>query len=396
MSKHPRYFSYVFLLCLLVGLAHRTSNAQTANSSAIKNAPKADLKAGEIFTFSIEPKDKLAFKGQIDGCFNRISAGGTRVGAQNVVSFCCVVGGIEKGQTSALMSCSLPHDLEGGLYTSPNKWSYTRYGYSQRVEIQTEAFDVTVIPEEPVSLVPESAELKLQLTDQQLLRTKAQGLQKVLDTLTTDSNDKSANTNQLRMRLITTVQQADQILLDTRKNISSGGPNKRKTAEIMFEDFDRYYKASLTELRAPALSASGEKIGYTTVSLQERPHTADSVTINGHETKASHSFGLMATAIVDLLSENIAAFRKFATSGDDSFHFGLVSEPPGASVSYVRIGEDEQNYSRLTNVEDATLPFAKWTFLFRKEGCDVLVVKPNLYYEDHAIVTAPLLCRKPK
>jgi hypothetical protein len=271
-----------------------------------------------------------------------------------------------------------------------------RYNYSNTKgsEVKTEPFDVSVIPEPPVSLDKAvSATVKLKLTDQQLLRTNAQSLQGILDTLTTGSNDKTANTQQLRLNLTNALEQADQLLLDTRRNIEMG-TNKPKAGSIMFEDFDRYYKAALTEIKTPGSLASERRSGYTIVSFQRRPHTTENVTVNDKPTKAAHSFGLTATAVVDLIAENIAAFKKYANTGDDSFHFGLVSEPVGASVSYVRIGEEEQTFTQPTNVENATLPFAKWTFLFKKEGCETIAVKPNLYYEDHASVTAHMSCKR--
>ena len=392
MDKYCYCSRVTLTLAILLGILVSPLLAQMSSEAKVKDAPAALLKAGENFTFALEFKEPLEFDGQLSGCFNKPPPGA-------VTKFCCSVGGLKKGQTSASIACSLPFDIDGGVYKSPSTWEYLRYNFSNTKdwEVKTDPFDVSVIPETGGSGVTNtaiSATIKLQLTDQQLLRTNAQSLQGVLDTLTTGSNDKTANTQQLRLNLTNAVKQADQLLLDTRTNIEMG-MNKPKAGSIMFEDFDRYYKAALTEIGTPgSLASERGSSGYTMVSFQKRPHTTENVTVNDKPTKAAHSFGLTATAVVDLIAENIAAFKKYADTGDDSFHFGLVSEPVGASVSYVRIGEEEQTFTQPTNVENATLPFAKWTFLFKREGCETVAVKPNLYYEDHASVTAHMSCKK--
>jgi hypothetical protein len=74
------------------------------------------------------------------------------------------------------------------------------------------------------------------------------------------------------------------------------------------------------------------------------------------------------------------SFNKVASTGSDTFTISLKSSPAGATITYSRVGEKPLEYSSPTDVEQATFPYAMWTFNFTMGLCSV-AKKPNPYIE---------------
>jgi hypothetical protein len=105
------------------------------------------------------------------------------------------------------------------------------------------------------------------------------------------------------------------------------------------------------------------------------------------------TYPLEAIASLELINRNIEAYLRIGESGLDTFSIRLASLPPGASISYKRIGEDYQVLSTPTDVPSATFAFAMWTFKFEKEGCKTVERSPNPYIEAHPDLAVELSCK---
>jgi hypothetical protein len=75
------------------------------------------------------------------------------------------------------------------------------------------------------------------------------------------------------------------------------------------------------------------------------------------------SLGPLVSKVAELMGDHVAAFLRIAESGSTNFYLSLKSTPPGAAVSYMRIGEAYQDYSSPTDVDQANFPYALWTFV---------------------------------
>ena len=102
------------------------------------------------------------------------------------------------------------------------------------------------------------------------------------------------------------------------------------------------------------------------------------------------SLGPFVSKLAKLMGDHVAAFLLIGQSGAATFTISLRSTPSGASISYKRIGEDYQDYSKTTDIDQATFPYALWTFRFTLGKC-VVVKAPDPYIEKSPNLNASML-----
>ncbi|SDF67152.1 hypothetical protein [Terriglobus roseus] len=378
----------VALVCYLFSclLASAQTNVSNANSPAI-------IKAGENFSFSIDVAKSYNVGANVDGNF--ISEDLSKDPGNSIRRQFHCSGTIPIGLKHSTLICTLPRDLIAGTYKFGGNLGVSRLGYTNQLPLTVPEITIQVLAED--SIDPEAAntgQIILQLTQAQILRSRAGNLQNVLNDLTTSTFGKGADTSSMRDVLIRALREAGEQLRQARVGFESIHADPNVSSVVMFDDFHRHYQAALVELRAPQLSTMVEDHPrlFQVSFIQKRPSTSDNVEVKDKKSKFSHSIALIASGVVELIGQNIAAFNKAAETATDVFQLDLRSSPSDARIFYVRIGEEEQEYTRHTDVEKASFPFAKWTFIFRKDGCQQTVTTPNLYVEVHPSLSVTLNC----
>jgi hypothetical protein len=134
---------------------------------------------------------------------------------------------------------------------------------------------------------------------------------------------------------------------------------------------------------APAVAEHKDSVVNVRLVQHNRTNRANSVP----RSSGTHSPDVVA--VRQVVGDNAAAYRDVKTSGRITFEAQLESTPPGAVVKYKKlIDEDYKDYANPTNITDATLELATWTFKFIKAGCTdqpVKVIDP--YQNIHPDVT---------
>jgi hypothetical protein len=191
------------------------------------------------------------------------------------------------------------------------------------------------------------------------------------------------------IKFITTLEFAQKELDRTHVQYSALIGKTLDPNPIFFQDFARRYEAALIELRAADLKASNSASQPHILEVQFlKRENQDDPRLNFHG-----SYPLEAERVVDMIEENIAAYKLVETTGSDSFTIHLGSIPSGASISYARIGEPFKDYSSQTDVV-ATFPLARWIFVFTKAGCKTVTRSPDPFIERNPDLTVELSCAR--
>jgi hypothetical protein len=237
--------------------------------------------------------------------------------------------------------------------------------------------DIEVLAVPDTNTYPQAATASILLNQKQILTNGAAKVEALLDLLNTKVDNNSAETPTLRVYLRDVAREGKAQLEKTRaayvKTLPEGSPEP-----IVFKDFDLRYTDLITEIRAPKDAALLMKDSESPRLVNVQLSTKDTVTV--HPQAIDPSVGPLVTKLAVLLGDHIAAFLKIADTGSTSFTISLKSSPPGATVSYKRIGEKYQDYTSVTDIPNATFPYALWTFRFVLGEC-VVVKTPNPYIE---------------
>lgn len=281
------------------------------------------------------------------------------------------------GERDVELDCSVPLDADGGVYRSQRlRIGPAPGGTRQRMEKLTVP-DVEVVPVQDTNTYPSDGVATLDLTQRQVLESGAAKVEVLLDQLNTKVDSHSAETPELRDYLAAVAQDAQNALEKSRSDYSKAVP-KGSSEPIFFEDFRRLYADFLIDDKAP--QAASIPLQYGNEAHFELAQLQENETVTVRPDSLSNSLGPLVTKLAAILGNHVAAFLKIGESGATEFTISLRSSPPGASVSYKRIGEDYQDYSKVTDIEKATFPYALWTFRFSLGKCEV-VKTPNPYIE---------------
>lgn len=83
----------------------------------------------------------------------------------------------------------------------------------------------------------------------------------------------------------------------------------------------------------------------------------------------SGTYPLEAQAVFTLIGEAISVLRRVSDTGVDTFVLTLKSTPPGASVSFMRVGTGFESWPARTDTK-VEFPLARYTFRFTMDGCE--------------------------
>lgn len=337
---------------------------------------RTKVTAGQTFKLNIHFKTPPSYDGYLVMAFDYKQLIGLK-SIDNPLTITCN-GGMKASQEEAELNCLVPIDADGGTYAPrailrigppPN-------GTRERTDPITVS-EFEVVPVQDNNVYPTAAVATISLNQRQVLENSAETIEVLLDRLNTKVDGSSAETPDLKVFLADTANSALRDLETSRQHFNqtskTGDPSP-----IFFEDFARQYSTFLVEVRAP------KSVAFV-MPPDKGPHfsliqlsTRDAVTV--HPGEGSGSLGPLVSKLATLLGNHMAAFLYIAKSGSTTFTMSLKSSPPGASISYKRIGEDYQDYSGATNVDHAEFPYALWTFRFSLGKCEV-VKNPNPYIE---------------
>lgn len=245
-------------------------------------------------------------------------------------------------------------------------------------------------------ILPNRATVDLNLTQRQFIKTQAEPLTALRDSLLLRLSKDAADTPDLRDQLISVVQDADDLLPPAQRKYISLYDQAPALQPLLFEDFHRSYQAALIELRAHRSAELRVPIPAPVlqrVQLIQHGKTPPSAPDDWKNHSLAGTYPLVAVAVLELLDRNIKAYLLIADSGLDTFSVRLASVPSGAAISYKRIGEEYTYLSKPTDLPSVVFPYAMWTFRFEKEGCRSVERKPDPYIEKGIDLTVELSCK---
>lgn len=373
-----RLHSCISLIVLLISFSQvRILHAQSSATGIIEHDK---ITAGQKFHVKVHLAETPTFSTSMWQYFIYKQMPGL-VAPQNPVQIYCN-GPVTAGNKDVVLECSIPNDADGGTYTSTLSPFYLgpRPGGSRQTILKLTVPDFEVIPLPDNNVYPTKAVAVIQLDQQQILENGAAKIEALLDQLNTTTDDNSAETPALK-RYLTTVAREGQTQLEQSRSEYRQTLQAGSTEPIFFEDFARRYTALIVELRAPQSAVNRVDLNLDSKAPHLiRVQLSSNDTITVHPQPLNGSIGPLLSQLAELLGDHMAAFLQISKNNSTSFTISLRSTPPGASVSYKRIGEAYQDYSALTDIPQATFPYAKWTFRFRMGNCEV-VKTPNPYIE---------------
>jgi hypothetical protein len=248
--------------------------------------------------------------------------------------------------------------------------------------------DFEVIAVEDKNVYPKEAIASISLDQKQILQSGASKIGVLLDRLNTKVEGHAAETNDLKTYLGDMATTAKAELEKSRVQYRQTLPNG-KAEPIFFEDFNRQFAAFIIDVRSPRSSNLREQRAHL-----QFVQLSSSETVTVFPTPLDGSLGPYVSTLAHLLINLKDGFNMIAETGSETFTISLRSTPPGAAIAYKRIGEGYQDYSSPTDVDQATFPYAMWTFKFTLNHCDV-VKHPNPYIEKSPNLTVSMQeCQK--
>jgi hypothetical protein len=360
--------SSLFILCQL-----STAFSQTA---AVGTLDRDKVTAGEKFHLKVRLAEAPSFATYLNVFFDYKPVTGITPPTSPLVIVC--QGQVAAGNTEVASECSVPIDADGGIYTArPTSHLGPRPGATRESypKITAPDFEVLAVPD--TTIYPKSAVASILLNQKQILVSGAAKIEALLDQMNTKVDNNSAEIPPVRTYLRTVAREGQAQLEKSRSEYRETLQNG-SAEPIVFEDFWRRYVAMIVEIRAPQ-DAHLDK-GYMNSPRLETVQLSTKDTVTVHPTPLDGNIGPLVSKLATLLGDHMSAFLKVAESGSTTFTISLKSSPPGATVSYKRLGEQYQDLSPLTDLPPTPFPYALWTFRFKMGNCEV-VKTPNPYIE---------------
>lgn len=334
------------------------------------------ITAGQNFHLKVRLSEAPTFATWVQQMFDYKRANGVSFPQQTVAINC--TGNTQPGIRDVELICAIPTDADGGIYEAQRLFRLgPPPGASREKDFKIQVPDIEVVPVADTNLYPSTAVATVSLDQKQILNNGAEKIEYILDQLNTKVDETSAETRAFRTYLSGVASTARGELHKIRAQYQESLANG-KSEPIFFEDFDRQFQAFIIETNAPNIGSS-ETMGLNSVHL-ERVQLSENQSVTVRPTPLDGSLGPYLSQLVSLLINLRDALHMIAETGSDTFTISLKSTPPGATISYKRVGEKYQDYSSPTDVAQASFPYAMWTFRFAIGHCEVIKV-PNPYIE---------------
>ncbi len=291
------------------------------------------------------------------------------------------------GSKQMEVSCRIPFDQGGGIYHLTVFRLLPPPGGSHVRDLNVAIPDFEVVPLEDKNVYPKTAVASISLDQKQVLQNGAIKIDTLLDQLNTRVEGNSAETADLKAYLYNVASTGKAELEHTRAQYRQTLPSG-KAEPIFFEDFDRQFTSFIEGVGAPKTASLQEQNPQSAHFMLAQLSSTETIIV--HPTPLDGSLGPFVSNLAQLLANLRDAYHMIIRTGSDTFTISLRSTPPGAAISYRRIGEAYQDYSSPTDVDQATFPYAMWTFRFTINHCDV-IKRPNPYIEQSPNLTVSML-----
>jgi len=255
-----------------------------------------------------------------------------------------------------------------------------------RVYIGTKSVDLHVKPfsfrvlANPNLVFPTSAELTVNLSQEQLLRREANRLEEQIAKLRSSvaGYDQAGANDKLTDALRTSVKEEIEVLGATEAEFLKLATATTQTpaTQAFFSDLRTNYEAvlSLTEKRSSARNAP--EVFLEVAERKDRVRRDESM--------------LLALAVLRPFEQNELAYKVVLDTGSLVFDLEANSIPPGATVSYYRRGDAPRQNPSPTNSTIHSLPYAIWHIRFQKQGYQVEDREYDPFREPNRVIAVEL------
>jgi hypothetical protein len=296
-------------------------------------------------------------------------------------------------------SKDVPPDFPGGKFEGeviafPYRTDDNRDGCWYPQLIGETRFSFTIEPDRKL-VTPTSAAVAVNPAQIELLRAEASRLTATAERLKPRlvSGDDAA----IQALLRASVQEALKDLAETEAKYKKLGKYSSTTpdTDIFFEDIRSTYERALKVVSdKSSLSSSadtniahGNRLGPEMRPVSSREHTD----------KIPGRLSLAAETVLAGYEHNAAAFNVVADTGLEVFDLVVMSDPPGAAVSYGRQGDTKfKPLQDPTNSTIRALPYAYWIVQFDEPGYARATRQHEPFTNPNHVITVHLEQEKPK
>lgn len=240
---------------------------------------------------------------------------------------------------------------------------------------------VTILPPDPPPPIPEtvlpeiSGDAQLTPDLQASFFDASSRAQDILDDLTKHFSAGAKDTKAGRAYLQSQIHGARNIIALTRKRVAvapNGLPGS-KSPEL-FEDFDRRLEMVEKELAVHHETAwrDDDRPRLFVLASEEqdqRPQSSESILVDAGRAPAANDLQKSLGNLVIILIDMAEGFSEISQDGSTDFVWSLTTTPPGAQLWYRRLGEEEIQWTGLSDFKDQHLVKARWTFRVSWGGC---------------------------
>jgi len=309
-----------------------------SRASATVEGP-AVVKAGEVANFTITLDQPPNFDGgRIYAEFwaNNKAVGGAAVG-------------VNRNTRTYPLSFLVPIDSPAGTWVLHTLLFAAGNNIQQPLAI-SRTISFQVLPASDLRY-PTSAEVTINLSQAQLLRTEASKLQRQVQDL------KALLSSQIRGGITgilgRTVRDALEALNSTEasfRKLATTGARDAEAATVFFDDLRLSYQDAASTVRQSTLLPSGELL-----------HVSQNGAARGNYPPAAH-------AVLRSFEQNELAYTLVADTQSLVFNLDVQSVPAGATVCYHRKNDPCHPHPNQTNSTIPSLPYAIWIVHFEKLG----------------------------
>ena len=282
-------------------------------------------------------------------------------------TFSCY-GYTQVGKQDAILECDVPLATQGGIYRGTGTVSVTRQATNDSRDYTDTRLPIVTVEPSPLATsdFPDIVGTSLSLDNRQSLEDGSRKSQEVLNSLAAHIKPDTTNSKDVRAYLREVAEEERRVLDLTRRRYLGDDDPANKKLPIFFEDFDRRLKLIIRDLGGtPYQFVTKNQIANVHLLLVQMPHTSDSVTA----TDKSGTISRNLSDLVGVLTDAVKGLLGMSETGTTSFHWSATTVPPGADIYISRLGEPEAKWAGMTDVKDATLEYAIWTFRFDWNGC---------------------------
>jgi len=294
--------------------------------------------------------------------------------------------------------CSIPVDTHGGVYQGTGTITLRRIDTGKQRDYKDIRLPIVTVLSNPLGFddFPQIVGTALSLSNRQALMDGSRRSQDILNSLSTYVTANTPDSKEVRAHLRDVAEDERRVLNLTRIRYMidpARGIANKTPPPIFFEDFDRRLRQVIRELGGKPLEhAALNETFRAHLVLAQMPHTTETVTASDKPASVNG----VALKLAEILLDATKGLFGMSDSGTVNFHWSAVTLPPGADIYISRLDEPETKLAGQTDVKDATLEYARWSFRFVWNGCSSVPQTPNPYLEHRIDLVVEKVGCKPK